>query len=423
MGVQSDGPKDGSGAGADGGRDAGGGGRSDRGRRATAGGGAEAGAGRGAGAGDAGGDASRAAASTGPVRRKAATPAEAGAAGKARGGHGSPVQIDAGGRSVRLSSPEKVCFPDRGYTKADVARYFLAVGDGILRALRDRPTTLERYPDGVAGGSFYQKHAPKNLPDWIPTAEITFPSGRRTREIAPAEIAAVIWAAQFNTLTFHPWPVRGDRPDHPDQLRIDLDPQPGTSYPDAVRAAHELRSVLDGFGGLRGWPKTSGGRGLHVFVPLEPRWTFTEVRRAAIACGRELARRMPDGVTTAWWKEERGERIFVDYNQTARDRTIASAYSVRAHPDARVSAPLRWDELDDARPADFDLGSMPARFAELGDVHADMDDHAYSLDALLEQADRDERDHGLGDLPYPPEYPKMPGEPKRVQPSRARHDT
>ncbi|MGW6268806.1 non-homologous end-joining DNA ligase [Streptomyces sp. NPDC055060] len=334
---------------------------------------------------------------------------------------GKAVELDAGGRSVRLSSPDKVVFPERGFTKLDVARYFLAVGDGIVRALRDRPTTLQRFPDGVAGEFFYQKRIPKNHPDWIPTATIAFPSGRTADEMCPTEIAAIIWAAQFNTLTFHPWPVRREDTDHPDELRIDLDPQPGTDYADAVRAAHELRAVLDEHG-LRGWPKTSGGRGLHVFVPIEPRWDFTGVRRAAIACGRELERRMPDAVTTAWWKEERGERIFVDYNQTARDRTIASAYSVRPRPHAPVSAPLHWDEIDDAVPEDFDVGTMPERFARLGDVHADMEQHAFSLESLLALAERDEREHGLGNLPYPPEYPKMPGEPKRVQPSRARHE-
>ncbi|WP_329302797.1 non-homologous end-joining DNA ligase [Streptomyces sp. NBC_00659] len=335
---------------------------------------------------------------------------------------GDAVELEVAGRSVRLSSPDKIFFPERGFTKLDLAQYYLAVGDGILRALRDRPTTLERYPDGVTGESFFQKRAPKNMPDWIPTARITFPSGRSADEMCPTEPAAVLWAAQFGTLTFHPWPVRRDDVDRPDELRIDLDPQPGTDYADAVRAAHELREVLHEYGGLRGWPKTSGGRGLHVFVPIQPRWTFTQVRRAAIAVGRELERRMPDQVTTAWWKEERGEKIFVDYNQTARDRTMASAYSVRPRPHAPVSAPLRWDEVQDARPRDFDLATMPGRFAELGDVHADMDDHAFSLEALLELADRDEHDHGLGDLPYPPDYPKMPDEPKRVQPSRAKHE-
>ncbi|MFF8713424.1 non-homologous end-joining DNA ligase [Streptomyces sp. NPDC015184] len=331
------------------------------------------------------------------------------------------VELEVDGRAVRLSHPDKVYFPEKGYTKRDVAEYFLAVGPGITRALRDRPTTLQRFVDGVDGESFYQKRAPKNLPDWIPTAAITFPSGRTADEIRPTGLAAVIWAANLGTLTFHPWPVRGADTDHPDELRIDLDPQPGTDYADAVRAAHELRSVLDDHG-LRGWPKTSGGRGIHVLVPIEPRWTFTEVRRATIAAGRELERRMPDRVTTAWWKEERGERIFVDFNQAARDRTIASAYSVRARPHAPVSAPLRWVELDDAEPRDFDIRTMPGRCAEAGDVHADLDEHAFRLDGLLELADRDERERGLGDLPYPPDYPKMPGEPKRVQPSRARHE-
>ncbi|MEU1014354.1 non-homologous end-joining DNA ligase [Streptomyces sp. NPDC005900] len=337
-------------------------------------------------------------------------------------GKSAAVEIDTGERTVRLSSPDRVVFPERGFTKLDVARYLVAVGPGILRALRNRPTTLQRYPDGAAGEFFYQKRAPKNHPDWIPTATITFPSGRTADEMCPTEVAAVIWAAQYNTLTFHPWPVRRDDLDHPDELRIDLDPQPGTDYADAVRAAHELRAVMDEFGGLVGWPKTSGGRGMHVFVPIEPRWTFTQVRRAAIACGRELERRMPDQVTTAWWKEERGPRIFVDYNQTARDRTIASAYSIRARPHAPVSAPLRWDEVDDATPEDFDIATMPERFAKAGDVHARMEERAYSLRALLDLADKDERDHALGDLPYPPEYPKMPGEPKRVQPSRAKRD-
>ncbi|WP_329043403.1 non-homologous end-joining DNA ligase [Streptomyces sp. NBC_00178] len=331
------------------------------------------------------------------------------------------MELDVDGRAVRLSNPDKVYFPDKGYTKKDVADYFLAVGPGILRALRERPTTLQRFVDGVEGDFFYQKRAPKNLPDWTPTARIEFPSGRHADEMCPTELGAVLWAANLGTLTFHPWPVRRADTDHPDELRIDLDPQPGTDYADAVRAAHELRAVLDDHG-LRGWPKTSGGRGIHVFVPIVPEWTFTQVRRSAIAVGRELERRMPDRVTTAWWKEERGERIFVDYNQTARDRTIASAYSVRPFPHAPVSAPLRWEEVDDAEPRDFDLRSMPARFAEVGDLHADMDEHAFRLDALLELARRDEHDHELGDLPYPPEYPKMPGEPKRVQPSRARRD-
>ncbi|MEU2850260.1 non-homologous end-joining DNA ligase [Streptomyces syringium] len=329
------------------------------------------------------------------------------------------LELTVGERTVRVSHPEKVYFPQRGFTKADLARYYLSVGDGILRTLRDRPTTLERYPDGVEGESFFQKRAPKNLPEWIPTGRISFPSGRYADEICPTETAAVLWAANLGCITFHPWPVRRADTEHPDELRIDLDPQPGTDYADAVRAALELRDVLDGLG-LVGWPKTSGGRGLHVFVPIAPSWTFVQVRRAAIAVARELERRAPERITTAWWKEERGAKIFVDYNQTARDRTIASAYSVRPRPHAPVSAPLRWEEVPSAVPEDFDLATMPARFAEAGDVHADMDEHAYGLEAALELADRDEREHGMGDLPYPPEHPKMKGEPKRVQPSRAK---
>ncbi|WP_406208153.1 non-homologous end-joining DNA ligase [Kitasatospora sp. NBC_01560] len=332
---------------------------------------------------------------------------------------GSAVELDVAGRSVRLSNPDKVYYPERGFTKLDVAQYYLAVADGVLRGLRDRPTTLQRFPDGVEGEFFYQKRAPKGLPEWLPTARINFPSGRSADEICPTEPAAVLWAANLGCLTFHPWPVRRGDTDHLDELRIDLDPQPGTDFRDAARAAHELRALLEEFG-LRGWPKTSGGRGLHVYVPLEPEWTFTDGRHAVIALGRLLEKRLPGRVTTAWWKEERGERIFVDYNQMARDRTIASAYSLRARPRATASAPLRWEELDDAAPEDFDLRTLPPRFAELGDLQAEMDDKAYRLEGLLELYERQLRDEGLGELPYPPDHPKAPGEPSRVQPSRAR---
>ncbi|QPP05570.1 DNA polymerase domain-containing protein [Streptomyces bathyalis] len=332
---------------------------------------------------------------------------------------GEAVELTVGGQKVRLSSPDKVYFPERGLTKLDVARYYVTVADGVARALFERPTTLERYPEGIGGESFFQKRAPKNLPDWIPTARISFPSGRHADEICPTGPAAVLWAANLGCLTFHPWPVRRADTDHPDELRIDLDPQPGTDFDDAVRAAQQLQPLLEELG-LRGWPKTSGGRGLHVFVPIEPEWNFAQVRRSAIAIGRELERRDPTRITTAWWKEERGSRIFVDYNQTARDRTIASAYSVRPNRRATVSAPLRWDELGSAHPDDFDVVTMPLRYAEVGDVHAQMDAHRCRLDAALELADRDEREHGLGDLPYPPEHPKVKGEPKRVQPSRAK---
>jgi DNA ligase D-like protein (predicted polymerase) len=315
-------------------------------------------------------------------------------------------------------------------SKVEVVRYYLAVADGIMRALDRRPTTLERWPKGVlpgivlstrergGGDAFFQKRVPQGAPDYVRTARITFPSGRHADEICPTEIAVVAWAAQMGTLTFHPWPVRDDDVDHPDELRLDLDPQPGTDFPDAVRVAGEARALLDELG-YAGFPKTSGGRGLHIYVRIEPRWTFTDVRHAAIAFGRELERRLPGQVTTRWWKEERGERVFVDYNQNARDRTIASAYSVRPRPGAPVSAPLSWDELADAEPGDFTVATMPARVAAVGDLHAAIDDVAHSLEPLLEMYQRDEAE-GEADMPYPPDYPKMPGEPKRVQPSRDR---
>src|SRR5919107_960143 len=344
------------------------------------------------------------------------------------------VELDVPGRTVRVTSPDRVVFPALGLTKLEVAEYFVAVGDGILGALRDRPTTLERWPKGVfegarmstrsdnTGDAFYQKRVPQGAPDYVETARIAFPSGRTADEVAPTELAVVLWAVNLGTITFHPWPVRRDDVESPDQLRIDLDPQPGTDFHDAVRVAPHVRELLEELG-LQGTPKTSGGRGIHIFVPIEPRWTFTQARRATIALGRELERRLPDQVTVKWWKEERGQKIFIDYNQMARDRTIASAYSIRPNPRATVSAPLRWDELGDVHPDDFTVRTMPARFAEVGDLYAPLvagATPAYSIRPLLDLADRDERDHGQGDLPYPPEYPKMPGEPKRVQPSKDR---
>src|SRR5881398_237751 len=312
--------------------------------------------------------------------------------------------VDAGGRELRVSSPERVIFPaterTAEVTKLDVVRYYLAVGDGILRALSHRPTTLERWPKGVhpgivlstreqhGGDAFFQKRIPRGAPDYVETARITFPSGRHADEICPTEVAVVGWAAQMGTITFHPWPVRSQDVDHPDELRIDLDPQPGTDFADAVEVAAEARTLLDGLG-LTGYPKTSGGRGIHIYVRIEPRWTFTDVRHAAIAFGRELERQMPTRMTTKWWKEERGERVFVDYNQNARDRTIASAYSVRPKPGAPVSAPVTWDELADVAPEDFTVETMPARFAEVGDRHAAIDQAAYSLQPLLDMYERD----------------------------------
>jgi DNA ligase D len=342
--------------------------------------------------------------------------------------------VDAGGRELRVTSPERVIFPPTersvAVTKLDIVEYYLAVSEGIVRALERRPTTLERWPKGVhpgivlstrekgGGDAFFQKRIPRGAPDYVQTARIEFPSGRHADEICPTEVATVAWAAQMGTLTFHPWPVRSDDVDHPDELRIDLDPQTGTDFDDAVRVAAEARALLEELGWV-GYPKTSGGRGVHVYVRIAPRWSFTEVRRAAIAFGRELERRLPGEVTTNWWKEERGERIFVDYNQNARDRTIASAYSVRPKSGAPVSAPVTWDELTEGAPEDFTVATMPARFAEVGDRHAAIDEAVHSLEPLLEMYERDVA-AGYGDLPYPPDYPKMPGEPKRVQPSRDR---
>ncbi|SCF39018.1 non-homologous end-joining DNA ligase [Micromonospora mirobrigensis] len=329
------------------------------------------------------------------------------------------TEIEVAGHTVRLTSPDRVIFPQRGFTKSDVFHYYLAVGDGITRALRDRPTTLQRFPDGVEGEMFFAKRVPtRGVPPWLRTTRITFPSGRAADELCLADLAHVAWAAQMGTIVFHPWPVRAADTDRPDELRVDLDPQPGTDFADAVTAAGELRVLLDELG-VTGWPKTSGGRGVHVYLRIQPRWTFTEVRRATIALARELERRHPALVTTAWWKEERGERVFVDYNQMARDRTIACAYSLRANARATVSTPVTWDELPQVDPDDFDLRTVPARLAEHGDPHAGIDDAGWDITPLLEWADRDAA-AGQGDLPYPPDHPKMPGEPKRVQPSRDR---
>jgi DNA ligase D-like protein (predicted polymerase) len=339
------------------------------------------------------------------------------------------TEVDAGGRAVRVSSPDRVIYEatDKtpAVTKLQVVEYYLSVGDGIMRALRERPTALERWPKGVRegitlatrtgehGDAFYQKRVPKGAPAYLETATITFPSGRTADEICPTELAVPAWCAQMGTLTFHPWPVRRSAPDHPDELRIDLDPHGATDFHDAVRAAVEARKLLEELG-MAGFPKTSGNRGVHVYVRIEPRWEFVDVRHAAIGFGRELERRTP-GVTTKWWKEERGDSIFVDYNQNARDRTIASAYSLRPKPGASVSTPLEWDELGEvADPADLNLFTVPERFAERGDVHAGIDDAPCSIEPLLELYGAQDD----GDLPYPPDYPKMPGEPPRVQPSK-----
>ena len=329
------------------------------------------------------------------------------------------VELEVGARLVKVTNPGKVFFSVRGETKLDLVRYYLSVGDGIVRALYERPTQLKRHPDGAEGEPIYQKRVPEKRPEWIETATVTFPSGRTADELCVTEVAHVAWAANLGTIDFHPWPSRRPDVEHPDELRIDIDPQPGTGFKDAKKVAAGVREVLDEIGYVA-WPKTSGNRGIHVACRIEPEWTFPEVRRCALSFAREVERRLPGLVTVDWWKEERGERVFIDFNQAARDRTMAAAYSVRATPEATVSAPVTWDELDSVEPLDCTVRTMPERFASVPDPRAGIDEAAGRLDALLELADVDERDRGLGDMPYPPEYPKMPGEPMRVQPSRAR---
>jgi DNA ligase D-like protein (predicted polymerase) len=321
------------------------------------------------------------------------------------------------GREVPISNPRKVLFPEAGYTKLDLVRYYLAVADGALGGAGGRPNVLVRYPNGIAGEFFYQKRAPESRPDWIDVVSLSFPSGRTADEIVPRDAAALAWMANLACLELHPHPVRADDLDHPDELRVDLDPLPGIEWRQIREVAGVVRATLDEYG-LTGWPKTSGSRGMHVNVRIHPRWTFHQVRRAALALAREVERRAPAIATSKWWKEER-HGVFIDYNQNAKDRTVASAYSVRPRADARVSAPLTWAEIDDCDPADFTLTTMPRRFVERGDPHADIDRHACSLDALLEISARHEKE-GLGDAPWPPQYSKQPGEPTRVQPSRAR---
>ena len=330
------------------------------------------------------------------------------------------VELEVGQRTVKVTNPDKVFFATRGETKLDLVRHYLAVGEGIVRALYERPTQLKRHPDGAEGEAIYQKRVPKHRPDWIETATVTFPSGRTADELCVTELAQVAWAANLATIDFHPWPSRRSDVEHPDELRIDVDPQPGTGFAEAKHVAALVHETLEELGFV-GWPKTSGNRGIHIACRIEPKWGFREVRRCALAFAREVERRAPKLVTTAWWKEERGERVFIDYNQNARDRTIASAYSARARPDGTVSAPVTWDELPDVETEDFTLATMPARFAERGDVQAGIDDAVCDLRKLQEWVEREEA-AGVGEAPYPPNFPKMPGEPKRVQPSRAKKE-
>ncbi|HSL20213.1 MAG TPA: non-homologous end-joining DNA ligase [Vicinamibacterales bacterium] len=325
--------------------------------------------------------------------------------------------VTVAGRDVTVSNPQKVLFPQAGYTKRDLVRYYLAVADGALRAAGGRPNVLVRYPNGVGGEFFYQKRAPASRPLWVDVVSLSFPSGRTAEEVVPRDAAALAWMANLACLELHPHPVRADDLDHPDELRVDLDPVPGVAWDQVCEVARTVRVVLGDFS-LVGWPKTSGSRGIHVYVRIERRWTFSEVRRAALALAREVERRAPALATSKWWKEER-HGVFLDYNQNAKDRTIAAAYSVRPTADARVSAPLTWDEIDECNPGDFTLATMPSRFAEVGDRHAEMDAAPCSLEPLLELSARHERE-GLGDAPWPPHFRKQPGEPVRAQPSRRR---
>jgi bifunctional non-homologous end joining protein LigD len=321
------------------------------------------------------------------------------------------------GHEVRVSNPQKLFFPERRVTKMDLVGYHLECEQALVRGLRERPTVMKRWVEGVDGEPFFQKRVPDSAPEWLQTATVTFPSGRHARELVPNDVAHLVWGVNLGVIDWNPWPVRRSDLDHPDELRVDLDPTPEAPFAMVREVALGVRDVLDEHG-LRGFPKTSGSRGIHVYVRVKPEHGFQEVRRAALALAREVERRMPGRATSKWWKEER-VGVFIDYNQNARDRTVASAYSVRAVPDARVSCPLQWDEVSDVEPAELNIQTVPALLRERGDPSADIDERPASLQPLLELADRDERE-GLGDAPWPPHFRKQKGEPRRVQPSRAR---
>ena len=327
------------------------------------------------------------------------------------------LRID--GRDVVVSHPSKLLIPDAKVSKLDLVNYYVAVADGALRGAGGRPCVLVRYPNGIGDEFFFQKRAPAKRPDWLEVASIRFPSGRSADEIVPRHAADLAWMANLACLELHPHPVRADDLDHPDELRVDLDPVPGVEWPQIRDVAHVVHEALADLG-LTGWPKTSGSRGLHVLVRIERRWSFDQVRRAALALARDVERRAPGLATSAWWKEER-RGVFVDYNQNAKDRTVSSAYSVRPKPDARVSTPVTWQELDDCDPADFTLWTVPGRLQKISDPHAAIDARPDSLEALLELSARHEAD-GHGDAPWPPHYRKADGEPKRAPPSKAHRD-
>ncbi len=325
------------------------------------------------------------------------------------------IEVDAGGRAVRVTNPDKVYFPEAGYTKADLVRYYVEAGEAALRGVHRRPVVLKRFVDGIGEKPFFQKRAPAKRPDWVHTARITYPSGRSADMVVADEVADLAWMANLGCVDMNPWPVRDDDVDHPDELRVDLDPTPEASWDDVRRVALLCGEVLTELG-YRSYPKTSGSRGIHINVRIEAKWGFPEVRRAALALAREVERRAPDLATSAWWKEER-HGVFIDYNQNARDRTVAAAYSVRAVPDARVSCPLEWDEVADVDPAAFTLVTVPERLRTAGDPQASIDDVSHSLEPLLALVAQHEAE-GMGDAPWPPNFPKQPGEPPRVQPSR-----
>lgn len=326
-----------------------------------------------------------------------------------------PVEIEVDGHSVSVTNPGKVYFPERGYTKLDLVNYYVAVMDGALRGVRNRPMILKRFVNGIREEPFFQKRAPANRPEWVETATIHFPSGRSANLVVCDEPADLTWVINLGCVDLNPWPVRAGDVDHPDELRVDLDPTPEATFGQVREVALAVREVLEEHG-YRGYPKTSGSRGIHINVRIEPRWGFQDVRRCALALGREVERRIPALATTAWWKEQR-HGVFIDYNQNARDRTVASAYSIRPREDARVSCPLEWDEVPDVEPADFTIETVPKRFASGIDPDATIDDHYHSLEPLLELVKRHE-EAGEGDAPWPPHFPKGEDEPPRVQPSK-----
>jgi DNA ligase D len=334
------------------------------------------------------------------------------------GDEAEAVEID--GREVRLSSPGKGLFAERGETKHDLVDYYLRVGEPLLRTMGGRPVLMQRFPKGADGPSFFQKRVPQNAPEWLRTTTVTTVNGTPSRALVIADLAHVVWAINLGCLGFHVWPYRAEDPEHCDELRLDLDPQPGTDFTDVRRAAEELKALLDELG-IIGYPKTTGNRGLHVYVRLEPRWDSYAVRAAAVAVARELERRRPDVVTAAWWKEERGERIFIDYNQNAPHKTVFGAWAVRARTGGQVSTPLRWGEVFELHPDELTLATVPDRLERLGDPWEDIDAAPQSLEPLLAMHERD-RANGLLDAPWPPVYPKMPDEPPRVAPSRAKKE-